>query len=148
MTNAQQTIRAILIEPLTKSVKLIDMPRDFEAMKRDLLKCDMADAVRLGGGIVAWIDEEGMLKDWDAQGFTQFGADLTLAGNIVLTSENAQGDMTSLPNEFTPFIAKSVISFIDAQNVRVPGTTMTTWDEAGKARIEHIGPAELTYNDH
>lgn len=125
------------------------MPNDFNTMKRDFIKCDMAEVLDFGEGVDAWFDEEGMLvEDWDEQGFTLFAGYQTLAGNVVLTGRDAERDLADLPDDITVELLQGMSEFLPAKKVRVPGTTLTTMDKDGNVKVEHIGPKELTYDNH
>ena len=144
------TIKAILIDPFNKTVTAIDMPNDFDAMKSDFIKCDLAEAVEFGEGVTGWIDEEGLLKNWDDQAFTLISGSVTLAGRIVLTGSDDEGDMADLPEgidlEFVTSMAD--FKFIPPQEVRVPGSKFITINPDGTEEVTPLGPDVLTYENH
>lgn len=145
------TIRAIVINPTLKTVVEIAMLNDFVHMKSAHIVCSYAERMDLGEGVDAWFDEEGMLKNWDHQGFTRFTGTLTLAGNIVLTG-TVMGDngleIGDLPTEITTALILEMVEFIPPQKVKVPGTKLVTEKPDGTLKIESIGPDVLTYNNH
>lgn len=150
MSNEQTTIsiKAILIEPKAKTVRAIDLEPDLDALRTHLL-CDTVQAVDLGEGVTAWIDDEGVLKDWDEQGFTDFAGVLTLAGNVVLTGTNPDDNsMANFPDEVGIELVRSAVRFIPPQEAEFPGTSIVTIGEDGKPRTEFIGPEVLTYENH
>ena len=145
MTNAL-TIKAIVVNPLAQTVTQIDMPNDFEAMKAEHLKCDTAQFVNLGMGAVAWIDEEGTLKDWSKQGWTRLAGAQFLSGTFVVTGESDDGDLADVPHEVTAELLQSVIEFVPFNKVRIPASTLTTFDENGNPKTENLGHAWRTHN--
>lgn len=146
--NTTHTIRAIVINPTTKSVTEIQMPCDFDTMKREYIKCDMAEVMDFGEGVDAWFDEEGMLKDWDAVGFTNFAGAITLAGNVVLIGRDAENEMANLPVTVTVEEVTELAIFTDPKKVKVKGASITTFAADGTPTTVSIGPENLTYKDH
>ena len=143
-------VRVIVINPFMRTIEETDMPNNFEIMKRDYIKCDLAQVIDFGAGVDAWIDEEGLLVDnWDRQGFTQFaGGNQPFAGVIVLTGRSSSRDLADLPAFMTVELVASTVSFVDPKDVRIPGMTLTTFGNNGKPVTEHIGPEWLTYDNH
>ena len=140
------TIRAILVNPIAKTVTEIQMLNDFDNMKAEHIGCELAEVMDFGEGVDAWIDEEGMLKNWDDQGFTKFAGVVTLAGNVVLTGRK-NGDMAALPDHITAELVRDMAVFVPPKAVRVPGTKITTIEPDGTLKTESIGPEELTYEN-
>lgn len=126
------TIQAIHIDPFTKTIRLLDMPNDFERMKAELLQCGYAEAVDLGEGVTAWVDEEGLLMDWDKQAFCCFILhEQTLAGHIVMTGTSQGGGMGDLPADVDVEFVTGMVRWLKPQDVRVPAPTITTWGGSG-----------------
>lgn len=140
------TIKAIHIDPFTKTIRQIDMPNDFERMKAELLQCDWAEAVDLGEGVTAWVDEEGLLIDWDKQAFCCFILhEQTLAGHIVMTGTSQDGDMGDLPADIDVEFVTGMVRWLKPQDVSVPAPTTTTFEPDGTTKTEPIGLSE-TWN--
>lgn len=144
MATNQPTVRAIIINPITKTVIESQVTTDFNALKRDVLNCDLAQVLNIGGGVDAWIDEEGLFKDWDEVGFTTFnGATQPWAGVIVLMGR-ANGGMANLPAFVTVDDVVGRITFTKPEAVVIPPTTLTTFEDDGTAVTRDI-TAPMTY---
>ena len=149
MNTTQKTIRAIFIQPLQKLITEIQMPDDFDGMKRDYLKCHTAQPVDGGASVDIWIDENGLLaEDWSTVGFTQLSGTLELAGNLILIGRDAERAMCDLTELVNVDMVKRMCRFIPHTQVKVRGTTFTTYDEKGNPTTESIGPEYLTSENH
>lgn len=158
--NKQATIKVIVVNPIAGTVVCVQMLNDFEGMKANVIGCEVAEVIDCGApdgesvNVLAWIDEEGTLKDWDSVGWTELaGGAMTLAGNIVFTgptdeSEEGGGAMTDLPDYFDVTWAEAMCRFIQAKDVKLPGVSITTVGEDGDVKTDHIGPKERTYETH
>lgn len=146
----ETTIRAIHIDPFKCTVKEIAAPNDFERMKAEILLCDMAEPLSLGEGALAWVDEEGLLKDWDAQGFSLLAGFLTLAGHVLIVGagEGEGGELLPLPDAITLQEVQNMVQFIPAKKVRIPGKRVTTFNEKNEPVTEYVGPRFMTYKNH
>lgn len=151
MTKTQKptsTLRAIHINPFAQSVAEVAMPDDFEAVKRDFLQCDLADCIHLGGGVDAWVDDEGTLINWDAQGFVRLGGQITLAGHVMLTGVNERcGVWADLPAHITVAHVRALCQFLTPQEVELPGDSITTFDSEERTTTEYLGPQVRTYDN-
>lgn len=145
----QPTLRAIHIDPLAGTVSEIAMPNDFAAVKRDWLRCDLAQCLHLGGGVDAWFDEDGTLVDWDTQGFVKLApGDLTLAGQVLLTGvDQRRGEWADLPAHVTVDKVLAICEFVAPQDVEIPGSSITTFDADGTPHTEYLGPEVRTYDN-
>lgn len=141
-------IKVIVINPIAKTVEAMDMLNDFTVMKRDYIKCQTAEVMDLGGGVDAWFDEEGMLTDWDTQGFTNFAGAVTLAGNIVLAGRDAEKELDNLPADIDLEFVRSMAIWVPAKNVKVRGSSFTTFEDGKTPVTKAIGPEWLTYENH
>lgn len=142
------TLRAIHIDALAGTVSEIAMPNDFNRVKRDLLRCDMAECIYLGGGVDAWIDEEGTLVDWDTQGFVRLAGQITLAGQVLLTGvDERRGEWVDLPAHVTASQVRRMCEFVAPQDVELPGSSMTSFDQDGTPHTEYLGPEVRTYDN-
>lgn len=140
-------IKAIVINPILKTVVAVDMPNDFNTMKRDYLKCDTAEVIDLGSNVDAWIDEEGTLKDWDEQGFTNLAGAIQLAGIIVLCGRDRNNDMADLPEDIDLEFVRGMAIWIPATQVKLRGTTVTFMGADGKPETVACGPEVRTYEN-
>lgn len=148
-------IRIIFINPFAKVIEERWIKPDFEAMKADLMGCDYAQPIELGGGVVAWVDENGLLmEDWSKQGFTAFlapgvgGDPLTLAGNIVLAGEGPDGDLASIPEFMNAEVVAQTIRPVEPKDARLPGPKMTVIGPDGSHETIPLGPEWLTFDNH
>lgn len=143
------TLRAIHIDPLARTITEIAMPDDFKAVKRDVLHCDLAECVHLGGGVDAWIDEDGTLIDWDQQGFVRLAGQITLAGQVLLTgADERRGHWADLPAGVTVAQVRSLCQFLDPREVELPGSSITMYEADGSSSTKYLGPEVRTYDDH
>lgn len=157
MTNTTHNIRAIVIDPFTKSVydHTMNAGEDggYHELRR-IIGCDIVQRVSLGGRVDAWIDDEGLLTDWDTQAFCKLVSptdpeqSITLAGKVVLLSHNGRGDSISLPWMMTKELVERTVQWVEPKDARFPGTTFTTFGPDGSMRTEHVGPEWLTYDNH
>jgi len=144
-------IKAILIDPIKREVIHCDVPRDSEgstyAGLRDLVfqhreQQGYLEHVHLGAGHGLYIDEEGMLTNWDSQGFFDIGG-LTVAGVAVLVGSPPTGDTDHcrLPIE----LVLSKITWLHPKEVRVPAPFMQTFDEQGNDEVTLLSGRGVEY---
>lgn len=147
-------MRAIHINPWSKSITEIDIEDDGENMTYDGLRSAVfpsrnrargyIERVSLGRGISAWIDEEGILVNWDEQRFLnlhplgQPRQGITLAGHVILTGDDDWGNTIALPASVTVENLRLMVQWLDAREVTVPGTKVYSVDEkTGQRRTEY-----------
>lgn len=144
----QPLLRAIHIDTLAGTVSEIACPNDFQVVKRDVLRCEMAECIHLGGGVDAWIDEEGTLVDWDTQGFVRLAGQITLAGQVLLTGvDERRSEWADLPAGVHVAQVLRLCQFLDPREVKLPGSSITTYDADGTASTEYLGPKVRTYDN-
>lgn len=76
------------------------------------IDCSLVDVVRAPGFDI-WCDDEGLLKE--PKRFVSIhwnGKELSLAGTLVISSINKEGESTSLHEAMTLDIVKSCIAFV------------------------------------
>ena len=144
-----QTYEALLIDPFKKTCEVVRSTLNFKGEKGvyQFIGADCVDAVR-GPGCISWVDDEGLLKPWDQQGFFKIpGYQTPLAGKCLVVADffRDDGETTycDLPRAVTAALAK-VIAFPDARNVRVPKPTFTYF-ENGKPVVS--GGGTYTYDE-
>lgn len=125
----KQAIRAIVINPYEKTITEIQMPNDFEAMKRDHIKCSTAEVVDLGSNVDAWIDEDGYQVE--PQSHCRLAGMIHLAGNVVLIGRDKQREMCALPDDITLELIVSMTDWPNPKNVPRPKITVATLDANG-----------------
>jgi hypothetical protein len=144
-------IKAILIDPIKREVVHCDVPQDSEgstyAGLRALVfqhgdRLGYLEHVHVGVGHGLYIDEEGMLTDWDGQAFFDIGG-LTVAGVAVLVGSPPDGDTADcrLPIE----LVQSKITWLHPKEVRVPAPFMQTFDEQGNDEVTLLSGRGVEY---
>lgn len=132
-------IRGILIDPFNKAVTEVEVESGdgaYESMRSHVFgdkDKGLLQAVGLGGGITLWIDEEGLLCDWDTQAFFKLkGNDEEtdpFAGRGLLLMDDGQGGEASCPLP-VDLVFESV-SWVDPRNVVVQAPMFTTFNDDG-----------------
>lgn len=151
------TYKAVLIDPFTQSVTDTtlagdkDYGKEFVQSVYKATECDVYTVVRfdLGGKVAnAFLDDEGLLKDWDHQAFYQ--CDLiypnVLAGKTIILGETHDPETyedqpADAPEGLADAIRKS-IRWVDAKNVRVPAPTFTSFKPDGTQETGILGKTE------
>lgn len=131
-------IRAILIDPFSRTVSettlpLANDPGHLTAFY-NTIQCGTVERVTLGGGVDGWIDEEGMLCNWDDQRFFSLIAYVgepspPFAGRMILTCSTPDGDTASLHPAITTQAVHAIVRWVDAKDVRIPAPTYQECDE-------------------
>lgn len=115
-------MRAILIDPRTREVtEHDDFPGGLDAIYH-ALGCDTIDAARLGGGVVGYIDDEGLLKpnhffalpNDDGRGgigFTPF------AGPMLLVGTDDEGGDAPLPEAIRLGTVRALVQWMEPEEV-------------------------------
>jgi hypothetical protein len=100
--------------------------------------------VSLGGVMHGWIDEEGLLSEWDMQAFFAFGNykehQWTFAGNMLVTQEDWKGNTVPVTCSTTAIAA--LITWLHPKEVRVPAPRITSYDSNGRATVTLVGGKE------
>lgn len=129
--NAHNSLSAVVIDPIARTVTAMRVPSDFDLLKSHVLGCRTAEVVDLGEGCDAWIDEEGTFGDWQTVGVTKLGGNLQLFGVIVIVGRDAANDMADVPDHVPVDMIASMCQWPPVKNVKVKGSTLTTFDAAG-----------------
>lgn len=72
---------------------------------RDLVECDTLDAIYISDDLIGWVDDEGLFKDGNSVQTIAYVKNNQvvyaneIAGNIVVTSRNADGEILGLTDE-------------------------------------------------
>lgn len=146
------TIRGILIDPFSRSASefYIDEAPVETFAKRLAARlaggCEWVQTLRVTETEVLWLDEEGLLKDWDSTAFFKFSfkPSTFIAGRAVLfgIAQDGEADSTML----RPDTIEAFVDWVDAKDVRVAAPTFTTWSKDGEEKTEYIhGVEEWNY---
>jgi hypothetical protein len=153
-----KTIKAIIIDPIVRFVSYCEVEvnndsayeglRDLVFRHRD--QPGYLDVVRVGAGHSLFVDDEGIMSDWDSQGFFYLGDaqgnGQTLAGVAILVRDTPDGDSAdcTLPIE----LVESKVTWLHPKEVRVPAPFMTTWDDNNKEKKTLLHGVEFwTYDN-
>jgi len=119
-------VRAILINPFAKTVTEVDTngyADTYGAIQRLVFGRSMNDTngfverVRIGAEHSIYIDEEGMLVDWDHQAFFKIGG-RSLAGNGVIVCDDDWGGVE--PCDIPLDVVTQAVEWLTPQEVDVP----------------------------
>lgn len=138
-------MKAILIDPFTKTVTDVVLPDGTIETMRKTLQCAYVECVRyFGNNEVGCINDEGMLVDWDRQAFFKLSNSATIAGRMVLARETQTGWTDT---RFDAALIRPHVTFVDAKDVRVPAMCITTLNKDGTESERNYfgGPSEWTY---
>lgn len=86
----ENTIQTILIDPFDQSVSYIDIQESNLQDYYNAMQCSCFDVVHLGGGVIMYVDDEGLLKD--NMYFSLGGANYS--GRSILANETSEGGTT------------------------------------------------------
>jgi hypothetical protein len=149
-------MKAIHINPWSKTITEVQISKGdtYEALRSVVFagkERGLLEACSLGAGHVAFLDEEGLLLDWDHQAFfgmvRQDGSVQTIAGHAVILRNDGYGGETdcTLPIE----MIQATVLWIDREDVRTPAPTITTIGKDGDEVTEPLDgkTTEWTYNN-
>jgi hypothetical protein len=147
MTNSNtQNIRGILIDPFTHTVTevFVDGSDTLKAMRKQI-QCDYVCRVALGSirGIEQdlWIDDEGILCDWDTQAFFKLrGMPDPLAGRGIIFAGTEDGDTVGTTLEVER--VTELMQWITPQQVIVPAPRMIGINEDGTESVTLLAGTE------
>ena len=137
-------MRAILIDPFLQSIRVVEIDGSYESLKTYVFDGkgdgEFLEHVGVGASHGLYIDEEGILKDWDSQKFFRIGnpsgdPGYTLAGRDLMVSDTEEGDVG--PCMIPLHTVVDTVTWVDAKDVRVPAIKLTTIDEAGSEKVEY-----------
>ena len=87
IANRRNPLRAILINPITRTVSDIDTAAGLDDLY-DILQVDLITVMRVGAGHAMILDDEGLLKDNSEQEYFQLkGMDQPLAGRALILAD-------------------------------------------------------------
>lgn len=147
-----KTTRAILIDPFAKTVTEVQIHGDTLPGMYAALDCQQVNAISMGkvGGIQhdLWVDEEGLFIPWGEQAFYQLnGYPEPLAGRGLIFACSPDGDTISASSLLTTERVKTVVSWVDAENVEVSAPRMIVRDAEGQEETTLLaGVDKWTYN--
>jgi hypothetical protein len=128
------TLKAVLIDPQAREIRVVDVDNasdgsSLQAMYK-LIGCTTVEVVRLGNvqgqPVEGWVDEEGLLVDWDLQHFFCFGSDPvpTVAGRMLVLSHDADnGACVELEPDAFGFVLSQLrrtVRWLEPRQVKVP----------------------------
>lgn len=149
-------MRAVLIDPFSKSVHSVSLPDDdgaqYEALRalifKDRPRVGYVEHISLGAGHGLYLDEEGLLSDWDEQKFFAFirgdGSPLYIAGRAIVVSDTEDGGMASCA--LTIVTIYHSIKWVDAKDVDVAAPRVHSCDADGNIRTELIDAGSDRWN--
>jgi hypothetical protein len=143
--------RGILIDPHTKTITEVVVDGDVVEGLCTLIDCH--DVQRVSLGLVdaiqqyLWVDEEGILVDWDKQAFFSIGNyPHPLAGRGVIFASNDEGETIS--TELTVSFVEHVVRWLDRHGVVIPAPVSVQMDGDGNSiRTLLHGTEEWTYTN-
>lgn len=152
-------LKAIIIDPITRTVDYCDVERDSEGSTYEGLvdlifkhreETGYIERVNVGADHSLYIHDEGVLCDWDTQGFFRLrqGEHKTdpLAGVAILVRDTPDGDTADcqLPLQ----LLRNSVEWIDPKDVRIPAPFMQTFDDNGNDEVTLLAGTEYwTYNN-
>lgn len=143
---------AILIDPHMRMLTMIELPvnaegdADYEAIRHAVFgdgERGLLQAVNIGAGHSMFIDEEGLLMDWEKQAFFQLGrppACHTFAGRAVILRDTDEGGTSSCLLPLALVAGKTV--WLDPREVDVPAPVLITQDERGNEEVTLLAGVE------
>lgn len=109
-------MRAILINPKTREITDVsDFTGGLNGPRGlyDLTQCDCVTTIRCGpDGETGWLDDEGLLKP-DQSFFTIGSYPQPLAGNMLITGSNSEGDTVDLDPKWTVEDFNSLVKWLE-----------------------------------
>lgn len=142
-------IRAIVINSIERTIREVQLPQDGEGdVPYDVMRAavfpagdlGLIEIVNLGGNTQMVIDEEGLLRNWDEQGFFTLGPGqnkATFAGvGLLIGYHPATGAAADLPLPLA--LIEASCRWMDAREVSVPAPSITTFGSDGTATTEPL----------
>ena len=106
-------MRAILIDPVDKSLTEITTPGVVTKDVRELLQCRLCETVAVDGKNILLVDEEGLLKDDPGPFFTFGHHEQPIAGRGLVFGLTAHGDLTNV--EMSIALAQAMVAWPDVE---------------------------------
>ena len=94
--------RAILIDPFTETVSQVILADTKLQTLRTLINCEIITMTGLADGVDMILDDEGLLKDSNSQGYFKLGiGSQPFAGKALIVGTNEEGETVSLHENIT-----------------------------------------------
>lgn len=148
------TIKAIFINAKDRTIEYIEIPQGkvYDTVRSLVFKdqeLGYLEAYRVGANHHIYIDEEGVLKDWDQQHFFMFRVPpkgVCFAGNAVMLQEDGMGADKSVGLPIS--MVRETVHWITPQEAHFPAPMITTWDANNQPITTPMEPGvtEWTYN--
>ncbi len=145
-------VRAVLIDPVARAVQFVRTTGQLDGPDGlyQLIGCNWVEAIDVGHAgrgadqirLTAWIDEEGLLKDWSEQSFclTPFYPE-PLAGRILLVADRPSGESpVDIPmGEHGLAGLSQTVMWLHPKTVEVTAPFIETIGEDGQIKREPLG---------
>lgn len=130
-------MRAILIDPFSKSITEVDHSGDYKQIYQFLQISSPFTSIRLAPREVLFIDDEGLLKDQAHQKFFKISAIAQpLAGRGLILGFNAEGE--SVGTNLTLSQIKANVGWCNPATRVQPKMSFTHYEKDGTAVTEEI----------
>ena len=130
--------KVILIDPFNQTVEMKHVPTDQESFDYksllEMMECSLLDVVPLGGDVIMFVDDEGLLKD--NRYFAL--ADVPYAGRAILAGESDKdGNSQSVP--ITVDQVQEHLTWKPEGHKEEPYMSFTYEDESGEIVTKKLG---------
>jgi hypothetical protein len=130
--------KVILIDPFNQTVEMKHVPTDQESFDYksllEMMECSLLDVVPLGGDVIMFVDDEGLLKD--NRYFAL--ADVPYAGRAILAGESDEdGNSQSVP--ITVDQVQEHLTWKPEGHKEEPHMSFTYEDESGEIVTKKLG---------
>ena len=130
--------KVILIDPFNQTVEMKHAPTDQESFDYksllEMMECSLLDVVPLGGDVIMFVDDEGLLKD--NRYFAL--ADVPYAGRAILAGESDKdGNSQSVP--ITVDQVQEHLTWKPEGHKEEPYMSFTYEDESGEIVTKKLG---------
>tara|TARA_R100000541_G_scaffold20379_1_gene30215 strand:+ start:189 stop:662 length:474 start_codon:yes stop_codon:yes gene_type:complete len=130
--------KVILIDPFNQTVEMKQVPTDQESFDYksllEMMECSLLDVVPLGGDVIMFVDDEGLLKD--NRYFAL--ADVPYAGRAILAGEaDEDGNSQSVP--ITVDQVQEHLTWKPEGHKEEPHMSFTYEDESGEIVTKKLG---------
>tara|TARA_R110000850_G_scaffold1489_1_gene8411 strand:- start:243 stop:716 length:474 start_codon:yes stop_codon:yes gene_type:complete len=130
--------KVILIDPFNQTVEMKHVPTDQESFDYksllEMMECSLLDVVPLGGDVIMFVDDEGLLKD--NRYFAL--ADVPYAGRAILAGESDEdGNSQSVP--ITVDQVQEHLTWKPEGHKEEPYMSFTYEDESGEIVTKKLG---------
>ena len=130
--------KVILIDPFNQTVEMKQAPTEQESFDYksllEMMECSLLDVVPLGGNVIMFVDDEGLLKD--NRYFAL--AEVPYAGRVILAGESDEdGNSQSVP--ITVDQVKEHLTWKPEGHKEEPYMSFTYEDESGEIVTKKLG---------